>query len=57
MNQNRLICFTFFLGYDCIQSVFASLQLFFLGMIFLTLKAPNTTIAEFANNVDPDETD
>ena len=25
-------------------------------MRFLTLKAPNTTIAEFANTADPDET-
>ena len=24
--------------------------------ILITLKAPNTTIAEFANTVDPDET-
>ena len=24
--------------------------------LFLTCKAPNTTIAEFANTVDPDET-
>ena len=55
MNQNRLNVFTFFLRYDCVQSLFASFQLYSLGMTFLTRKAPNTTIAEFANNVDPDE--
>ena len=29
---------------------------FNVNVMCLTLKAPNTTIAEFANTVDPDET-
>ena len=30
--------------------------IYILGTVELTHKAPNTTIAEFANTVDPDET-
>ena len=43
MNKNtHFFLFTFFLRYDCIQSVFASLQLYSLGMIFLTRHYANT---------------